>query len=741
MKRIGSIAALGVAAIITIAWPPGARAQDDDPFGGIGRKGGANTKDRLVFKMAVKPTQAKRGELVRLTITGTPKPGFHTYPLKQLTSNANAAIYVSKLEFKDTAGLQPLPPVEESKAEEVTDPSAGPLLEFTKEFTWSQDLFVPSDAAPGAKKLKVNVFTQVCDEHGCVPVDANLDAEVQVLDMPAVAVSAALRDRLKQASGADREAPSRSNQLPINGSVSVPAASEAAALGQTLPITESETVYKTNMQAVAGEIQTQQAGPTGLLAFMLTGVFWGAVSLVTPCVFPMIPITVSFFLKQSEKAHYRPLTMATVYCATIIVVLTIAAVALLSFFRFLSVNPIMNYALGALFVFFALSLFGMYDIELPSGLARFTSAREGQGGLIGVMFMALTFTIVSFACVAPFLGGFGGTAASAGLTLTHRILGGFAFAATFAFPFFILALFPNLLRKMPKSGSWLNSVKVVMGFLELAAALKFFRAGELIQRPLPEYFTYDLVMGMWIALSLLCGLYLLNLYRLPYDTPSENIGVMRLIFGFLFVSLGLYLAPAIFETGPDGAKQRPKGAIYAWVDSFLLPEPTQGKAELPWTGNLPRAITEVRAQRQGTGQAKFIFVDFTGKTCTNCKLNEREVFSKPDIKALFKPFTLVQLYTDEVPDEFYSSELRAQFAGKTSRQQLDARQVNLPFQREVFGTEQLPLYVILEPLPDGKIRVVARYDEGKINDVDGFAQFLKTPFAANGGAQARLGGQ
>jgi hypothetical protein len=114
-------------------------------------------------------------------------------------------------------------------------------------------------------------------------------------------------------------------------------------------------------------------------------------------------------------------------------------------------------------------------------------------------------------------------------------------------------------------------------------------------------------------------------------------------------------------------------------------------------------------------------------------LNEREVFSRPEIKALFKPFTLVQLYTDEVPDEFYSSELRAQFAGKTNRQQEDARQVNLPFQREVFGTEQLPLYVIMEPLLDGKIRVIDRYDEGKINDVDRFAQFLKKPFAAEGG--------
>src|SRR5262249_7585645 len=163
-------------------------------------------------------------------------------------------------------------------------------------------------------------------------------------------------------------------------------------------------------------------------------------------------------------------------------------------------------------------------------------------------------------------------------------------------------------------------------------------------------------------------------YRLPYDSPAENIGVMRMLFAFLFISLGFYLVPALFQSGPEGEKQRPTGAIYAWVDSFLLPEPTQGKGELPWTGNLPRAIAEVRAQRQSTGQAKFIFIDFTGKTCTNCKLNEREVFSKPDIKALFKPFTLVQLYTDEVPDEFYSTELRAQFAGKTDRQQTDARQ-------------------------------------------------------------------
>ena len=150
--------------------------------------------------------------------------------------------------------------------------------------------------------------------------------------------------------------------------------------------------------------------------------------------------------------------------------LTIAAVALLSVFRALITFWWMQWAMGGLFLFFALSLFGMYEIELPSGLARFTSSREGSG-VGGTIFMALTFTIISFACVAPFLGGFGGTAAQSDLGFTKMLLGGLAFAVTFAAPFTFLALFPSMLKKMPKSGTWLNSVKVVMGFLELAASM------------------------------------------------------------------------------------------------------------------------------------------------------------------------------------------------------------------------------------------------------------------------------
>ncbi len=486
--------------------------------------------------------------------------------------------------------------------------------------------------------------------------------------------------------------------------------------------------YKAAMENIAGEIVTDNAakgqGGADLFGFILAGIFWGAISLVTPCVFPMIPITVSYFLKQSEKEHHRPIVMASVYSLTIVVVLTLAAAFLLSIFRMLSIHPVTNYFIGGLFVFFALSLFGMYEIELPTSLAQFTSSREGKGGLVGTIFMALTFTIISFACVAPFLGGFGGTSAAA-RPWWHNLLGGLAFSVTFASPFFFLALFPSLLRKLPKSGSWLNSVKVVMGFLELAAAFKFFRTAELIQTAaMPSLFTFDFVLGLWIALSVLCGLYLIGVFRLPHDTPEEHISVPRLLFSAVFLGLALYLTPALFKVGAAGQPQRPGGSVYAWIDSFLLPESVEGDAEVTHTANLEYAIAQARDEFKRTGKPKRIFIDFTGVSCTNCKLNERDVFSKSQIHELFEPYIVVKLYTDTVPAKYYASDLHPDAA----RSESDAKQVNLVFQKRVFDDERLPLYAVLEPQLDNTIRIVGVYDEGRINNEAIFAQFLRNPF-------------
>jgi thiol:disulfide interchange protein DsbD len=692
------------------------------------------------FKVSLSPREARPGETIRLTITGTPKLGYHTYPVTQRSADKQQTeAQLSKIFFNKSSSLQPLWPITESQPEWGVIPTLGVFLEHDKQFTWSQDLLVLPDASPGPKTLSFRIELLLCNKNGCLPPTTFwFEESFTVSGAGAVALTKSLEERAQEKAPPTKVVkvpPELEAQVGKRGTISPAAVSEASA-GVSLP--DDPEDYEQDMSEIQRQLQGQ-AGVSGgasswagFFGFILQGVFWGGVSLFTPCVFPMIPITVSFFLKQGEKEHHRPLLLASVYSLTIVLVLTVAAVALLSFFRWLSVHPLMNVGLGVLFIYFALSLFGMYDIQLPSFLARWTSAGEARGGLIGTMFMALTFTIISFACVAPYLGGFGGTTAGASVSLLARLLGGLAFAATFASPFFVLALFPGLLKRMPQSGGWLNTVKVVMGFLELAAALKFFRAGELILLPQATFFTYDLVLGMWVALSLLCGLYLLGLFRLPHDSPQTSIGVPRLLFGFLFLALSFYLAPALLKINREGENQRPRGSLYAWIDSFLLPEPAQGAGDLAWTGNLKAAIDEARRQN------KRVFVDFTGETCTNCKLNEKNVFTKPEIRNLFGSYLLVQLYTDKVPDKFYSAAARRQFAGGVTRQRDDATRINLSFQRAAFANQQLPLYVILEPLPDNTIRVVGTYKEGKINDEAAFAEFLKEP-ATPGGERLALG--
>jgi thiol:disulfide interchange protein DsbD len=698
--------------------------------------------DVAKLRLTVEPASVARGQTATVKLTVELAPGYHTYPTVQLDKQAES--YQSVFKFTNTPDyvfVGALQDPEGWKPDPNPEPPGSVIQEYLDKVTWERKIVVLPGAKPGPIKVTWLVANiQVCDERGCLNgTDLRQEATLIVTDAPPQPIDPQYREDVARATGAQppvpptgpaREGPRA--PAPPDKAPTKPAEGAARAPNDA-PVSAKE--HENAVQWVLAQLETKKATPQGSLAFILAGIFWGAVSLVTPCVFPMIPITVSFFLKQSDREHHRPVTMAVVYCATIVFVLTIAAVLLLSLFRELSTNPYMNIGLGLLFVVFALSLFGMYDLELPSGLARFTSSREGKGGLVGTMFMALTFTIVSFACVAPFLGGFGGTAAGSEITLLDRILGGFAFAATFASPFFVLALFPTLLKKLPRSGTWLNSVKVVMGFLELAAALVFFRTSELVLLPSPILFTYDLVLGLWIAIIILSGLYLLNFFRLPHDTPLEHLGVPRMLFGLLFIGLGVYLLPALFKGGADGEKQRPNGVVYAWIDSFLLPESSGRKgAGLAWSANLKKTIEDARAQYARTRQHSLVLIDFTGESCKNCRYNEHNVFTKPEIADLMRKYELVQLYTDKVPPDFYPPEVRDQIGNDGGRLREDAK-VNLAFQKKAFDTEQLPLYVILDPTPDGdekKIGVVGIYAEGKINDAAAFAQFLKEPLGAMG---------
>jgi thiol:disulfide interchange protein DsbD len=610
MKRL-SLAAAGLALLLLGAGGAGAQLPD---LGGIGGIGGVQPPaDALLrFDVRVAPAdpfadgnkvgaklkEVRRGEVFRLTITGTLEKGYHTYPLTRRTPEQSDA-GLSTLTYTTSDTFQPLWPVQESEGEFVKE-GKEVLLEHSRPFTWSQDIFVKPTARPGSATLSFKIHSQACARN-CTWVDKTFDIPLTVSAEPPGPVPASLQTRL----GLPQPEPTV---------VAVPGRSAPRASG---PEPKRSASTSTGPQASASRSDTSAGGLWGSIAKAILG---GLVSLLTPCVFPMIPITVSFFLKQAEKQQHRALTMAGVYSLTIVAVLAAGGLALVGVLVQISQHYVTNYALAAVFLFFALSLLGMYDITLPSWLTELTSSREGRGGLVGVVFMALTFSIISFACVGPIYGGFislEATSQSGSGSFLRLFLPVLAFSAAFASPFFVLALFPTLLRSLPRSGSWMNSVKVVMGFLELAAVFKFLRAAELNLLGKSNLFTFDLTLGIYVALSLACGLYLLNVYRLPHDHDApETIGVPRLLFSLAFLSLGVYLIPGLFKT-EDGDSQRPRGEVFLWVRSFLLPDPTpagppsEGTARargqrLVWLTNYPDAL------RQAAEQNKPVFIDFTG---------------------------------------------------------------------------------------------------------------------------------
>jgi thiol:disulfide interchange protein len=673
-------------------------------------------------KVEVVPATAKPGETVIVKLTVTPKAGARTYPAfpKDPTQASKNNIEPPKPGDLIFIGKIGDPPIKwDEKPREDGPP--GKMEEYsTKPVSWELKAVVSPQAKPGAKSVDLDkVSLIVCFGPKCFfangeqfppaefKVEEGTSEKINSTDLKEALEKAGLQQPVGPSNVSDGSKPRLGDPPPSSSG--------------TRKVAKPKDAYEEEMKSQAANIipadEPDTAGGSnqeGWGAFILTAALWGLISLVTPCVFPMIPITVSIFLKQAHGSLRERLKLAAVYSLTIITVLGMSAFALLKFMAALSVHPVTNILLAALFLVLALSLFGMYELSLPNSLQKRLQSKQSQGGVVGTIFGALAFTVISFTCVAPFLGGFAGISAgneSSGDLIAFptgkQIAGGLAFATAFAAPFFVLALVPGLMKALPKSGGWLDSVKVVMGFLELAAALKFLRTAELRILPTPQYFTYDVVLGGWVAISAACGLYLLNVYRLPHDEEKPNIGVPRLLFAVLFLGLAIYLTPALFKTS-EGKPQRPDGAVYAWVEAFLLPEPR----EEGWGSDLKDTVDA--AKKSG----KPVFVDFTGKTCTNCRYNEHNVFSKIAVHEQLQKFERVQLYTDEVPASSYATD-----PGRDLRT-AEAR-ANGRFQLAVFGDIKLPLYAVLMPQPDGKLKLIGVYDEGKINDPDKFTEFLK----------------
>lgn len=662
--------------------------------------------DPFETEKAPAPRKIRRGEKIDLFLEVIPAEGWHGYPFTQRGPNQDSA-YLSIIKLEPATALLLAGTPLESEAHWVNDPvDNSPLLEHPGPFWVRVPVAIPTDAKVGKYPISVSVRLQVCSESRCIPgthlFSWNLEVEGQSPELATNNLSPFLVNvQVKTPPGGkETTAPIPGGPTPISppkgkekGLVPVTRIPLLPEVGTFVEVGRYDESKINNPDAFEKFLHTPSVvenAPEGFFAFLLLGMAWGAISLVTPCVFPMIPVTVSFFLKQDNSKH-GPFFLATVYCATIIVVLSLAAFAFLSVFAWLSTNTIFNILMGFLFIYFSLSLLGMYDIELPTFLTNFTSSRERKGGISGTVFMALTFTMLSFACVAPFLGGFGGVGTQGAMPWWQRLLGGVAFSATFASPFFLLALFPGYLKSLPKSGGWLNTVKVTMGFLELAAAIKFFRLAE-IKYWDAQFFTYDLSMALTAAILLVCSLYLFGLFRLPLDTPEDSLGVPRAVFATVVLAIALHLIPSLWSQPGMGGSQvrnRPQGVIFSWLDAFLLPdESASGESEGPsFGGDLAWAL------EQSKKDGKLVFVDFTGVTCSNCKWNEANIFPRPVIRKLLEKYHLVQLYTDRVPNRFFPTQALADNPGLD----LKTGDANLEFHRVAFGTIQLPQYLFLKP--------------------------------------------
>lgn len=396
------------------------------------------------------------------------------------------------------------------------------------------------------------------------------------------------------------------------------------------------------------------------LGLFIAGFIGGLLALLTPCVFPMIPMTVSFFTKQS-KTKAAGIRNALIYAISIIVIYIVLGLGVTLIFgadamNNLATNVWFNLAFFVLLVVFAISFLGAFEITLPSGFVNKMDAKSDKGGLIGIFFMAFTLGLVSFSCTGPIIGTLLVEAASTG-ALAGPFFGMFGFSLALALPFGLFAAFPGWLNSLPKSGGWLNSVKVVLGFLELALAMKFLSNADLVVQA--GILTREIFIVLWIVIFALLGGYLMGWFKLSHDSEMKYVSVPRLmmaIFAFAFtiyIIPGLWGAPLKLISGfppPDFYSESPEGfggrkaeTVSANAVHTDLPEHAhRGPNGIPAFDDYYLALEYAKKVN------KPILVDFTGWACVNCRKMEGQVWSDSDVKRkLSEDFVLVSLYVDD----------------------------------------------------------------------------------------------
>ena len=492
-----------------------------------------------------------------------------------------------------------------------------------------------------------------------------------------------------------------------------------------------ETNFTVQVKAANANPRKAKTGDDGLLTIFLICLGAGLLAVVTPCVFPLVPVTVSFFLKRS-KSRAEGVTNAIWYSLSIILIYTIPTIILTLLFGdkilyTISTHPISNLLFFVIFIIFAISFFGAFELTLPNSWANKADAKAGKGGFMGIFFMALTLVIVSFSCTGPIVGTLLGETANEGVGLAP-VLGMLGFGLGLALPFSLFAFFPSMLKSLPKSGGWLNTVKVTFGFIELALALKFLSNVDLAYHW--RLLDRDIFLVLWIIIFTLLGFYLLGKLKFSHDSDLPYISVPRLFFAIASFSFALYMFPGLW-----GA---PLKGIGGWLphtgtQDFNLHELKYQLEDLKNNGTVgggkssaalppkkltdklhaPLGITTYFDLDEGMAAAralnKPVMLDFTGHSCANCRKMEAEVWSDPEVLRMIKEdFVLVSLYVDESTE----LPLNEQYESKDGTSVTSVGQKNLDYEITKFGFNAQPLYMFLDhegnPLSDEKIGYVSK---------------------------------
>lgn len=593
--------------------------------------------------------------------------------------------------------------------------------------------------------IKGSVEWQVCDDESCLP-PTDEDFTVTITPAKPVATTAStpvaeLPVELNQPAAPDPE-----GKMVRDEAIFVTPEQDTAAGAPSA--TESTT-------AATGETsfeKLQQNENKSFWSIIIEAILWGFAALLTPCVFPMVPMTVSFFMKGSDnKAKGR--FMASLYGLSIVALYTlpIAAIILITYFvggdsvtadifNWLATHWVPNILFFLIFMIFAASFFGAFEITMPSKLVNKSDSKADKGGLVGVFFMALTLVLVSFSCTGPIVGTV--LVKSTQGAIWEPIFTMLAFSAAFALPFTVFAFFPSLLKNLPKSGGWLNSVKVVLGFIELALGLKFLSVAD--QTYHWGILDREVYVALWVVIFALLGFYLLGKIRFAHDSEVKHVSVKRLFLSIITFAFVVYLIPGMFgaplkalsgylpplstmdfnlaaSAGGGGAASA-SGAVSTLDRSKI----EGGAPKYSDFLHLPHGLEGFFDYKQGMEYAaaveKPVFLDFTGHGCVNCREMEANVWSDATVQRILRDnYVIIALYVDD-KKQLPESEWVTTPDGKVRK---TLGKINASFQIERFGINAQPYYVLLNN--EGQPLVTPRsYDL----DVNGFINFLESGLEA-----------